>query len=142
MATASNEYVAEHSRQTTTDVADRINLTPLPLPTHIGPISPPTPVITPLAERRGSRIVQGWTKRRVHRWRSPLCMVVFFLLGLAVSIAHCVFYPKLLGKLVGDSSQQEEKIRYRCVLRTFTTLPLTTIDSAPRSHFLPRSSSG
>lgn len=38
-------------------------------------------------------------------------MVLFFVLGAAVSVAHCVFYPKLNGLLVGDSYQQEEKIR-------------------------------
>ncbi|KAF2026082.1 hypothetical protein EK21DRAFT_116192 [Setomelanomma holmii] len=29
-----------------------------------------------------------------------------------MSIAHCVFYPKLRGKVVGNSSQQEEKTRF------------------------------
>jgi hypothetical protein len=32
-------------------------------------------------------------------------------LGLTASIAHCVFYLKLHGKLVGNSSQQEDKTK-------------------------------
>jgi thiol:disulfide interchange protein len=88
------------------------DLTPLPPPAHLNSTPAASPNITPLVERRGSRIIQEWTKRRINKWRSPSLMVLFFLLGLSISIAHCVFYPKLRGKLVGDSNQQEEKIRY------------------------------
>lgn len=65
---------------------------------------------TPLANPHG-RNIQGWTNRYIYRWRSPFLMVLFFVLGAAVSIAHCVFYPMLNGKIVGGSDQQEEKIR-------------------------------
>jgi thiol:disulfide interchange protein len=88
------------------------DLTPLPPPAHLNSTPAASRNITPLVERRGSRIIQEWTKRRINKWRSPSLMVLFFLLGLSISIAHCVFYPKLRGKLVGDSNQQEEKIRY------------------------------
>lgn len=54
---------------------------------------------------------QGWRKRRIPRWKSPLLMVVFFIIGLAMSLAHCIFYPKLSGRLVGNSSSQEQNIR-------------------------------
>ncbi|OAG08539.1 uncharacterized protein CC84DRAFT_1257383 [Paraphaeosphaeria sporulosa] len=54
---------------------------------------------------------QGWPERRIHRWKSPIMMVVFFLVGLAMSLAHCIFYPSLKGKVVGNSDAQEEKIR-------------------------------
>lgn len=54
---------------------------------------------------------QIWPRRRIQSWRSPLLMVLFFALGAAVSIAHCLFYPLLNGKIVGNSDQQEEKIR-------------------------------
>ena len=86
-------------------------LTPLPSPAHLPSAHKSSPTITPLPERRGSRITQGWTKRRIHKWRAPLLMVIFFLLGFSMSVAHCVFYPKLHGKVVGNSSRQEEKIR-------------------------------
>lgn len=43
-------------------------------------------------------------------------MILFFLVGLSVSIAHCVFYPQLRGKIVGDPGKQEEKIRYVSLL--------------------------
>jgi hypothetical protein len=39
-------------------------------------------------------------------------MFVFLLLGWTMSVAHCVFYPKLKGQIVGKADQQEEKIRY------------------------------
>ncbi|KAF2177452.1 hypothetical protein K469DRAFT_755105 [Zopfia rhizophila CBS 207.26] len=68
---------------------------------------------------------QTWSKRRVHRWKSPLLMLMFFTIGLAMSIAHCIFYLKLRGTVVGDFSSQEEKIwhngddsgRFECILR-------------------------
>jgi hypothetical protein len=71
----------------------------------------PSPAIRPTAERNGSRVIPSSSKRRIHTWRSPLLMVVFYILGLSLSVAHCVFYPKLKGRIVGDSGQQEEKIR-------------------------------
>lgn len=52
-----------------------------------------------------------WTQRPIHKWKSPLVMTLFFTLGATVSIAHCVFYARLNGHIVGDSSQQEEKLR-------------------------------
>jgi hypothetical protein len=70
-----------------------------------------SPAIRPAAERHGSRVIPSSSKRRIHKWRSPLLMVVFYFLGLSLSLAHCVFYPKLKGRIVGDSGQQEEKIR-------------------------------
>jgi hypothetical protein len=53
----------------------------------------------------------GWRKRQIPRWKSPLLMILFFIIGLAMSLGHCIFYPKLSGKLVGGSSDQEENIR-------------------------------
>ncbi|KAF2471142.1 uncharacterized protein BDR25DRAFT_223485 [Lindgomyces ingoldianus] len=52
-----------------------------------------------------------WIKRRIHRWKSPLLMVVFYIIGLAMSLAHCIFYPKLKGVIVGNPDSQEGKIR-------------------------------
>jgi hypothetical protein len=39
-------------------------------------------------------------------------MLGFFALGLAFSLAHCIFYPKLKGNIVGNSDSQEEKLRF------------------------------
>ncbi|KAF2270247.1 hypothetical protein CC78DRAFT_599658 [Lojkania enalia] len=39
-------------------------------------------------------------------------MIIFFLIGLAMSLAHCIFYPKLRNVIVGDPSAQEEKLRF------------------------------
>jgi hypothetical protein len=107
----------------------------LPPPAQPSPAHTRSPAIAPQAERRGSRVVKGWSKRRVHRWRSPLLMICFFLLGFAMSIAHCVFYPKLRGRVVGDSDQQEEKIRYGSVFGVHVGLRLTCVDSAPPLPF-------
>ena len=38
-------------------------------------------------------------------------MVMFFITGLAMSLAHCIFYARLSGRIVGNSDAQEEKIR-------------------------------
>ncbi|KAF2729936.1 hypothetical protein EJ04DRAFT_501369 [Polyplosphaeria fusca] len=54
----------------------------------------------------------GWKKRNIPRWKSPLLMILFFIIGLAMSLAHCIYYPKLHGVIVGDSSSQEEKLRF------------------------------
>lgn len=51
------------------------------------------------------------TKPHIHKWKSPLLMLLFFALGATVSVAHCVFYARLEDRIVGDSSQQEEKLR-------------------------------
>lgn len=52
-----------------------------------------------------------FTKRYIHRWKSPLLMLGFFIIGVAMSLAHCIFYPKLKGRIVGNSDSQEEKLR-------------------------------
>ncbi|OCK93566.1 uncharacterized protein K441DRAFT_564791 [Cenococcum geophilum 1.58] len=63
------------------------------------------PLLSPKQERL-------FTKRHIHRWKSPLLMSSFFVIGLAMSLAHCIFYPALKKKIVGDSSSQEEKLRF------------------------------
>ncbi|KAH6622199.1 hypothetical protein C7974DRAFT_377797 [Boeremia exigua] len=83
----------------------------LPSPAHHAVSVQSTPIITPLLEQHET-YTSVWNRRYIHKWRSPFLMVLFFVLGAAVSIAHCVFYPKLNGKIVGDSYQQEEKIRF------------------------------
>jgi thiol:disulfide interchange protein len=78
---------------------------------------------------------QDWQKRRIHRWKSPLMMVVFFLVGLAMSLAHCIFYPSLQGKIVGNSDAQEEKIRQVLLAPRYPT----AADRFPDSEQLSRS---
>lgn len=52
---------------------------------------------------------RGW---QIHQsWKSPILMIVFLLIGVGLSVGHCVFYPSLNGQLVGNSSRQEEKLR-------------------------------
>lgn len=38
-------------------------------------------------------------------------MLGFFALGIAFSLAHCIYYPRLKGDIVGNSDSQEEKLR-------------------------------
>jgi thiol:disulfide interchange protein len=52
-----------------------------------------------------------WKPRQVRQWKSPLVMLTFFVIGLGMSIGHCVFYPSLDGIIVGDSYNQERNIR-------------------------------
>lgn len=68
------------------------------------------PTILPSIEQHDVEM-PVWNKRQIHRWRSPFLMVLFFMLGAAVSVAHCVLYSLLNGKIVGNSDQQEEKLR-------------------------------
>lgn len=120
------------------EISDR----PTPLPP---PIQSPTtahtrsPAILPKVVDHGPQTVQGWSKREFHKWQPPFYMTVFFLIGLSMSIAHCVFYPKLRGKLVGDSYQQEEKIRYFVLSSKVLGIQLTSSVSVPRLHSLHKS---
>lgn len=53
----------------------------------------------------------SWKPQTYQSWRSPILMIMLFLVGFAFSVGHCIFYPSLNGKIVGDSSQQEGKLR-------------------------------
>jgi len=66
------------------------------------------------------------TSGDVARWKSPILLTVFFLIGLALSLAHCLFYYKLDAKIVGSASQQENNLRYvtNAVFKHFPRLPL------------------
>jgi hypothetical protein len=82
-----------------------------------------------------AHLQQEWEKRRIHRWKSPLMMVVFFLVGLALSLAHCIFYPSLHGKIVGNSDAQEEKLRQVLLIPRCPTVA----DCSPDTEQLSRS---
>jgi hypothetical protein len=50
-------------------------------------------------------------RRRFHQWKSPLLMLIFFVIGLNMGFAHCTFYASRSGHIVGSSSDQERVIR-------------------------------
>ncbi len=52
-----------------------------------------------------------WKPRKYHKWESPVLMVLFFVLGLGISMAHCGFYASLEGAIVGSPAQQENNLR-------------------------------
>jgi hypothetical protein len=54
---------------------------------------------------------EQWKPRRVRPWKSPLVMLICYLVGLCMSISHCVFYPKLDARIVRDAYIQERNIR-------------------------------
>ena len=45
-------------------------------------------------------------------WRSPITMILAFLLGLGSALALHGYYSFLNGKKVGDSFQQQNALRY------------------------------
>jgi hypothetical protein len=54
----------------------------------------------------------GYIYTRATVQRLPLLMFGLFVLGLAFSIAHCIIYNQLNGKIVGDSASQQQNLRY------------------------------
>lgn len=52
-----------------------------------------------------------WVPRRYHKWKSPLLMSTFFVLGLGMSIGHCAFYWILKDTIVGSPWRQESNLR-------------------------------
>jgi hypothetical protein len=52
-----------------------------------------------------------WRPRRYYKWKSPLLMFTFFILGLGISIGHCAFYSALKNTIVGSQWQQENNLR-------------------------------
>jgi hypothetical protein len=52
-----------------------------------------------------------WKPRQYRKWESPVLMVLFFVLGLGLSLAHCLFYSSLDGDIVGSPAQQENNLR-------------------------------
>ena len=52
-----------------------------------------------------------WTPRSYRQWKSRILMVAFLFLGFGMSLTHCVYYPSLQGRIVGDSYSQENQLR-------------------------------
>lgn len=81
-------------------------------------LAKPTPnlQLPPTSARRGSlqppALIALWKSRSIKKWKAPVVMVSFLLLGLALSIAHCIVYSSLNGNIVGSSANQEENLRY------------------------------
>ncbi|KAH6959760.1 hypothetical protein BKA56DRAFT_533090 [Ilyonectria sp. MPI-CAGE-AT-0026] len=53
-------------------------------------------------------------------------MIIFLLIGVGLSVGHCVFYPSLNRQLVGNSSRQEEKLRVGTAFSFLAQLALTS----------------
>jgi hypothetical protein len=65
-----------------------------------------------VTSQRSSRFnIIIWKARELHVWNAPILMVFFFVVGLGMSLAHCIFYTSLNRQIVGNSNQQEEKLR-------------------------------
>ncbi|KAH7138064.1 hypothetical protein B0J11DRAFT_513479 [Dendryphion nanum] len=62
---------------------------------------------------------------RRRNFKSPMLMFLFFLIGFAMSLAHCIVYPKLQGQIVGDAEAQEEKIRFGTAFAFLSQISLT-----------------
>lgn len=56
-------------------------------------------------------------------WRSPITMVTFFLSGVFISAGHHLYYSSLVGRAVGNVTDQELVIRSASTFRKslFTT---------------------
>ncbi|KAK4098471.1 hypothetical protein N658DRAFT_431977 [Parathielavia hyrcaniae] len=50
-------------------------------------------------------------RRQFRNWESPLLIVLFFVLGLGLSLGHSAFYASLDGTEVGSPEQQENNLR-------------------------------
>jgi hypothetical protein len=61
------------------------------------------------SSRRGRQEMR--MPRRYHKWKSPLLTIAFFILGLGISIGHCVFYSLLNNTIVPSPVQQENNLR-------------------------------
>lgn len=75
------------------------------------------PIVTDEIKQQSSDPTTGdppaeWPRRKIWRWKAPLSMMTFFIIGFALSLAHCIYYPKLSGMIVGNPDSQEAKIRY------------------------------
>ncbi|KAK3689119.1 hypothetical protein B0T22DRAFT_374685, partial [Podospora appendiculata] len=57
--------------------------------------------------------------------RSLVPIVAFFALGLAFSIAHCILYAGLDGKVVGSPEQQENNLRFGTAFAFLSQISLT-----------------
>ena len=62
-------------------------------------------------KRRRSTSSMLGSQKGIH-WRSPITMILAFLLGLGSALALHGYYSFLDGKKVGDSFQQQNALRY------------------------------
>jgi hypothetical protein len=45
-------------------------------------------------------------------WLSPITMLVLLLIGISASVGHHTYYSSLDGKVVGNDTDQQWKLRY------------------------------
>ncbi|CAH0053763.1 unnamed protein product [Clonostachys solani] len=79
----------------------------------------------PLLRRARRNTAIPWMPQLPKHLKSPLLMVVFFLVGFGLSLGHCIFYPQLSSRIVGDSNQQEERLRIGTALSFLAQMAFT-----------------
>jgi hypothetical protein len=85
---------------------------PLLLPEDSGPrLAERSPGRFELLRATTQHMRSRWKPRRYRKWQSPVLMVLFFVIGLSLSLAHCLFYSSLDAEIVGSPAQQENNLR-------------------------------
>jgi hypothetical protein len=101
----------------TVDVDDTTNEVSTSTATPDLEVGPPPPAIVripssasaPLRTRK--ELLFNLAPRRYHKWKSPLLILTFYVIGLGMSIGHCAFYASLNHSVVGGPHQQSTNIR-------------------------------
>ena len=73
-------------------------------------------------ERRRSTSSMSGSRKGIY-WRSPITMILAFLLGLGSALALHGYYSFLDGKEVGDNFQQQNALRYAYCFGNHTFSP-------------------
>jgi hypothetical protein len=71
----------------------------------------PSPVENAPASPLPREVRRIFKPREYHHWESPFLMGLFLFLGLGISMAHCGFYARLEGTIVGSPAEQENNLR-------------------------------
>jgi len=99
----------------------------VPPPTALGgPLGPPNPEDSqgPSDQLEPTKFCPDEVDR--HRnWKSPILMLAFWLVGVACSFAHCIFYASLGGTIVGAPWQQETNLRLGTAFAFISQISLT-----------------
>ena len=83
---------------------------------------PATPTSPNLGQRRRSSVAPS-AQFGVY-WRSPITMILVFVIGLGSALALHGWYSRLNGKNVGDSNQQQTALRIGTTLAFITQISL------------------
>ncbi|KAK3317358.1 hypothetical protein B0T19DRAFT_434807 [Cercophora scortea] len=87
----------------------------------------PSPTVSIFSQARRSSVAktQQWIQGQSHARKSSAPIVAFFALGLCFSVAHCILYAGLDGKLVGSPAQQENNLRFGTAFAFLSQISLT-----------------